>query len=522
MSVPAVRSVISVLFLLAAFGTACSDRVPIEPADPAVPAVNEGIPPEVVTFADDWPLPGRDYENTRATTHSSIEASTVQSLEVAWEVPLPGSGAFGNLSTTPLVFGDTIYVQDLSSNVTAISRESGDVLWTNPYGSFVIGPNGVAVGWGRVYAVDGTDDLVALDLEDGRELWRQRLTRTPTDGVDIQPTVFGRRVLASTVPVSLEGVYVGGDHGILQARDVEDGEPSWEFDTIAGDDLWGEPEINSGGGSWYTPAIDVDSGVVFWGIANPAPFPGTPEFPNGTSRPGPNLYTNSVVALDAGSGEMKWFRQATPHDIYDRDLVHTLLVDVEIGGRHFRNVIGTGKAGTVIGHDLETGEFLWETPVGRHENDDLEALEGPTEMWPGTFGGVLTPPSAADGVVYVATLNAPTTLSPDRTSYIGSQIGTAPGQIVAIDAADGRILWDVFVDGDPLGATTVVNDLVLTATFQGTVYALDRATGDVVHTIAAPGGINGWPAVVGDDLLWPVGLANPPRLVAYRVGSAAR
>lgn len=143
-------------------------------------------------------------------------------------------------------------------------------------------------------------------------------------------------------------------------------------------------------------------------------------------------------------------------------------------------------------------------------------------MWPGTFGGVLTPPSAADGVVYVATLNAPTTLSPDRTSYIGSRIGTAPGQVVAIDAADGRILWDVFVDGDPLGATTVVNDLVFTATFQGTIYAFDRSSGEIVHTIDAPGGINGWPAVAGDDLLWPVGLASPLRLVAYRVPTSAR
>lgn len=475
----------------------------------------------MTAFADDWPLPGRDYENSRATTHSTIDSSTVTSLTIAWETPLPGSGAFGNLSTTPLVFGDSIYIQDLSSNVTAISRSTGEILWRNELASFVIGPNGVAVGWGRLFAVEGTDDLVALDLADGTELWRVRLTRTATDGVDIQPTVFGRKVLASTVPVSLEGIYAGGDHGILQARDIDDGALAWEFDTIASDDLWGDSEVNSGGGSWYPPSIDTDSGVIFWGVANPAPFPGTPEFPNGTSRPGPNLYTNSVVALSQTDGDMAWYRQATPHDLYDRDLVHTLLVDTELGGRHYRVVVGTGKAGTVIGHELETGELLWETPVGRHENDDLEELEGPTEMWPGTFGGVLTPPAAADGVVFVATLNAPTTLAPDRTAYIGSRIGTAKGQVVAIDAANGEILWDVEVAGDPTGGTTVVNDLVLTATFQGQIYALDRATGEVAHTIDAPGGINGWPAVVGDDLLWPVGLADPPRLVAYRIGGGS-
>lgn len=512
---PGFRSLFAVSFL--ALLLACSDRAVEAPA-PDGPA-DAGVPPEVAEFEDDWPLPGRDYLNSRATTHSSIDSATVASLGVAWEVPLPGGVAYGNLSTTPLVFGDVVYIQDLTGRVTSIERSTGEIRWQHEPGGFAIGPNGVAVGWGRLYAVKADDELFALDLEDGTELWRFPITRTATDGVDIQPTVFARRVYASTVPVSLRGIYAGGDHGILQAFDVETGALSWEFDTIADEDIWGEPAINSGGGSWYPPSIDVDSGRMFWGVANPAPFPGTPEFPNATSRPGPNLYTNSVVALSADTGEMQWYRQATPHDLFDRDLVHTMLVDVEIGGRHFRNVIGTGKAGTVLGHDLETGELLWETPVGRHENDDLEALDGPTDIWPGTFGGVLTPPAAADGVVYVATLNAPTTLSPDRTAYIGSRLGVASGQVVAIDAADGRILWDVEVDGDPLGAATVVNDLVFAATFQGRIYALHRDTGEIVHTIDAPGGINGWPAVVGDDLLWPVGMANPPRLVAYRVGA---
>lgn len=89
--------------------------------------------------------------------------------------------------------------------------------------------------------------------------------------------------------------------------------------------------------------------------------------------------------------------------------------------------------------------------------------------------------------------------------------------MVAIDARDGSILWDVTVAGDPLGATTVVNDVVLTATFQGTIYALDRKTGATIHTITAPGNINGWPAIAGDLLVWPVGLATPPSLVGYRL-----
>lgn len=498
---------------LAAGVLACSNGGSSRPA-------SDAIPPEVAANEDDWPLPGRDYRNSRATDDSSIDSTTVASLGVAWEVAIPGSGAYGNASTTPLILGDTVFVQDLTSNVHAIDRESGAVRWRRQFDSFVIGPNGVAVGWGRVFAVDGTDDLVALDLDSGEEVWRRKLTRTETDGIDIQPTVFGRLVLASTVPVSLAGVYSGGDRGILQALDVETGELRWEFDTVA-DDLWGNPEVNSGGGSWYPPPIDVDRGLVFWGVANPAPFPGTPEFPNGTSRPGPNLYTDSVVALDAKTGALAWYRQAIPHDIFDHDLIHTLLVDVERDGRTQTIVVATGKGGRVLGHDIATGELLWETPVGVHLNDDLDALTGPTDIWPGTFGGVLTPPSAADGVVYVATLNAPTTLSPDVPAYIGSRLDTAPGQIVAIDAANGAILWDVEVPGDPTGGTTVVNDLVFTAIFAGRIFALDRATGATVWTYDAAGPINGWPAVADDLIVWPVGLARPPRLVAFRVGEGS-
>jgi outer membrane protein assembly factor BamB len=318
-------------------------------------------------------------------------------------------------------------------------------------------------------------------------------------------------VLVSTVPVSLAAQYTGGDRGVLHALDAETGEVVWSFDTVDSDDVWGNPDVNSGGGAWYTPAVDVEAGIVYWGIANPAPFAGTPEHPNGSSRPGPNLYTNSVVALDVATGEMLWHHQVFPHDLFDRDHVHTLLADV--GGE--TAVISAGKGGVVLRHDPQTGDELWRTEVGIHRNDDLTELDGPTDVWPGTYGGVLTPPSTADGVIYVATLNAPTEMHPDKTSSIGSELGTAPGEVVAVDAADGRVLWATEVDGDPLGGATVVGDLVLTATYQGQIYALAREDGRIVRRIEAPGGINGWPAIAEDRILWPVGMASPPSLVAY-------
>jgi alcohol dehydrogenase (cytochrome c) len=251
----------------------------------AAPAARgeSGVPPEVRKHADDWPLPGRDYRNSRSTTHSSIDSKTIGRLEVAWETPLPGAGAYGNLSTTPLIVGNAVYIQDLTGTVTAIDRDTGAVRWRAEQRDLLVGPNGVAVGWGMVFANDGSTGVVALDAATGEVRWRRTLNVTPTEGIDIQPTVFGKRVLVSTVPISLRGIYRGGHRGIIHSLDVETGESAWTFDTIQSPDLWGNPDVNSGGGAWYPPAIDPARGLVYWAVANPAPFPGTPAFPNGVS-----------------------------------------------------------------------------------------------------------------------------------------------------------------------------------------------------------------------------------------------
>lgn len=500
------------VFVAALAGCGSDDLATLNP-NPTTTVVEVDASGEAVG----WPAPGRDLTNSRAATSSPITSDTIDGLTEAWRVPLPGPGVYGNASTTPVVVGDTVLVQDLSSTVRSIDPATGEVRWERTYDLLNIGPNGVATADGLVFATRGMTDIVALDADTGAEVWSRTLTSTPTEGIDIQPQTFDGLVFVSTVPISLAGQYTGGDRGVLFALDARDGTVRWSFDTVKGDDLWGNDQVNSGGGSWFTPAIDEATGTIYWGVANPAPFPGTEAFPNGSSRPGPNLYTNSVVALDAGTGELRWYHQAIPHDIFDRDLIHTMVVegdDIEGG----KVIVGTGKLGRVLGLDPETGEKRWDVEIGVHRNDDLEELDGPTTVLPGTFGGVLTPPAHADGVVYAAVLNAPSELAPGETSYIGSQLGTMPGELVAVDASDGELLWSVEIDGDPLGGATVVGDLVLTGTQDGRLFAFDRTTGDEVWTMQAPGGLNGWPAVVDDTLLWPIGSANPPALIAYRLG----
>jgi outer membrane protein assembly factor BamB len=147
-------------------------------------------------------------------------------------------------------------------------------------------------------------------------------------------------------------------------------------------------------------------------------------------------------------------------------------------------------------------------------------LHGLTEVYPGTYGGVIAPPATADGIAYVATLNSPTKLEPDKPSYFGSELGTHDGEVVAVDAADGHVVWDTPVPGDPLGGATVVNDLVFTALLDGTVVALRRDDGKIVWKHKTDGGINGWLSAVDNTLYVPVGQSDPPSIVALRLPSS--
>ena len=133
---------------------------------------------------------------------------------------------------------------------------------------------------------------------------------------------------------------------------------------------------------------------------------------------------------------------------------------------------------------------------------------------------MLAPPASAGGVVYAAALNAPSGQSnPNQTAYFGGKIGTMDGDIVAMSARTVKLGWDTKVPGDPTGGVTVVNNLVLTATYQGEVLALNRATGAVVWSYRGSAVVNGWMSVAGGQIYLPVG--SPAQLLALRLAPAS-
>ena len=506
-------------------------------AQEATPAIAAGAPEEVTANMAAWPLPNRDYANTRATTDAAISRENVNELGEAWSFQIPGTGAYGSFSSNPIVIDGVVYIQDLACNVFALDFETGEMLWEHRYDNPTVGPNGPAVGWGKVFAATSVDTVSALDIETGEELWAVQL-EGPVGA--IQPTVYDNTVYVSTLAgvldpgeeAGLRG-YAGGATGIAYALDQETGEARWSFQTVE-EGFWGNPELNGGAGLWFPPAIDTEREMLFYGTGNPAPFPGTVDYPNASSRPGPNLYSNSIIALDRNSGELLWYNQIKPHDLFDLDFhLSPILTTVTINGAERDVVIGAGKLGRILAFDRETGETIWNTSVGEHENDELEAVpEGETIMvMPGVYGGVETPMAYADGMVYASVANLPTPYTATghdaengaeavQRAERMTEVTEGTGVIVALDAATGEIQWTHETDAVPFGAATVVNDLVVASTFEGTIFALDRDRGEEVWRAQLAVPLIAWPAVVEDTIIIGAGASQNARLVAFRLGAA--
>lgn len=465
--------------------------------------------------------PGVDAANTR-NPKSQIDSSNVSSLGVAWTANIPGTSNFGSYASTPVIDKGVVYSQDLASNVQALSLDSGEVLWTRNYSQPDEGPNGVVVAGGQVFGATSTEAF-ALDQKTGKQVWSTVLPNNEHEGIDMAPGYHDGMVYVSTVPLNTSEQYEGGGVGILWALDAKTGKKLWHFNTVP-NSLWGNPKVNAGGGVWYPPAFD-EKGFMYFGTGNPAPFPGTPEFPSGTSRPGPNLYTDSLVKLNAKTGKMQWYHQVTPHDLYDWDFQGPPIL-MKAGGKQI--VVAAGKSGIVLAADRETGKVLWQRAVGRHnghDEDGLLAMNGEASkikvgtLYPGTLGGVIAPMSTDGSTVFAPVVNYPGKV------VSGSELGEggeATGEVVALDAATGKVKWSEEVSSPAFGATTAVNDLVFATTSEGTVSAFDAKNGQVLWRESLPAGTNSGVMANGEMLIAPAGLASTagqtPKIVAYKLG----
>ena len=493
-------------------------------------ALGPALPPELTTSSTAWPTAQGSLDAHRAAIGSDIATGTIDRLGVAWRFPITAIGGYGAVTATPLVLGDSVYLQDMECNVFALDRQTGSVRWQHLENTLTAGANGVAIGYGLVFASVGLRaEAIALDAATGEVRWRVRLSANPNEFIFMQPLVYDNVVYVATSPAA----YIGGTRGFFFALDAASGAVLWQWDTTT-DNLWGQARVNAGGGVWYPPSID-EQGNLYFGTGNPAPWPEFGLTAEEGTRPGPNLYTSSMVSLDLTTGAMRWFIQAKPHDQFDHDFQLTpILASATIDGKATPLAIGSGKTGTVIAAHAETGEEVWRASVGEHNAYGDGAVlplpsATPVTILPGPFGGVLTPLAYADDTVFVPVVNLPLTYS---TTSGDLDLAGGAGEMVALSVVDGSLRWRTPVDTFFCAGATVANDVVFGGGLDGVVRGFRTSTGEEIWRYQTGAGINAPLAIAGDLLLvaaggpfFPTGTAAPPpprnELIALRLDAVS-
>jgi len=332
-------------------------------------------------YSDGWITNGGTLNNQRFSPLAQVNRQNVAGLKALWHVNL-GSGTQlrHNNQAQPLVYEGVIYISTGQGDVFAVAVDTGKVLWEYRSGleedqAFVCcqwANRGVALGDGKVFVgrVDAT--LLALDQRSGKVLWQSR-TGDPKRGYSLTaaPLYYDGKVIIGTA---------GGDLGIrgwVKAFDARTGKEVWRFDTIpgpgesgheswpAGSDVWQW----GGGAVWGTPAVDPELGLLYFSTGNPGPILG------GAARPGDNLFTDSIVAIDVATGRYRWHFQEVHHDIWDYDAPNpVILFEARYDGVLRKGVAQAGKTGWVYLLDRTNGKPL----IGIHETPVMQAPEQAT------------------------------------------------------------------------------------------------------------------------------------------------
>ncbi len=418
----------------------------------ACTTVSGHAPASTAAGAAAWPYPNGDLANARDATGSGISSANVSRLAPAWTFKLPskaagGATAYGALTANPIVERGSVYMQDLDSNVYALSLATGKLEWeyrcAQPERSGP-GPNGVAVSGGKVYGLTPTTAF-AVNAATGRKVWvDSHLLRTGQGTFGIQPQAAGGRVyLASQYgPAPGGGVLLALNAVVRRGGlEVQHGQGPGARRAVA------RPRRRrSVGDAARRQRRDGD-------VRDREPVP---DGRRCDRTSGEGLYTDSDVNLDAATGKLRWYYQGVPDDFKDWDM-QTSPISARADGAAV--VVGSGKMGDVYEMNAGTGRLMWKTPVGAHDghdDDSLRALEHrstlktPFTSLPGPLGGVLTNLAVAGNSVYVATLDLPLTYTSLAKAAPTKVAGTPTGEVEALNLATGRVEWDT--EGAPAAA----------------------------------------------------------------------
>ena len=452
--------------------------------------------------SDDWLHHNKSYKGIRYSALNEINTSNVDELV---QVCAYQMNSRAPLQTGPIVYQGIMYVTD-ATHTAAINAATCQKIWAHdwmPKDRMVWGNNrGVAIKDG--YVVRGTPDgyLFALDSTDGNLLWaRQVADPWLGETFTMPPTVFEDMILIG--PAGSENAISGW----LGAFSLTDGDLIWKFMTVpeaaaGGGESWGNPEgIKLGGGAVWTPlSFDLELGEVYVAVTNPAPD--LPAY----LRPGDNLYTNCIVALDILTGELKWYKSIVPNDDHDWDLTQvTPVLKAGVDGVSRDMVATVGKDGVLRTLDKRTHQPLYETPITTILNADIPVTREGVVACPGVTGGVLWSSPAyhpgekillTSSIDYCSRFRAAGDVRfiPGQL-YMGGDArheGDMSGWITAVDVESGETRWKHQTEFPNVAAvTTTAGDLAISGTLAGDLLFFDVATGAVLNSIATGAQIGG-------------------------------
>jgi len=450
---------------------------------------------------DSWPGYHGDYSGRRHTSLTQITPQNVKNLSLAWAFQTDQGAA---IKSSPLMVDGILYFT-LPENIWAVDARSGHQVWhyTHPRSPGEhIGHRGVAMYKQYLFFVTPDSHLVSLNAKDGSVRWNVQIADTGKGyWTSMAPLVVGNHVL----------VGVSGDFdnlaGFIRSVDAETGATQWQWNSTP---PVGTPNQTTGGMTWMTGTYDPDLHLVYWGTGNPTPVL------NGTTRPGDDLYTCSIVALNPDDGKLVWAFQPSPHDTHDWDAVETpVLVDADFHGEPKKMLMQTSRNGYFFVLDRTNGKSLLTIPYGPVNwtlgvDKDGRPIPNP-EKEPAPDGRLIAPDEGgltnfrspsfdARNGLFIVDAHPSWSLYFAKPAdgvygWAGADYGVwGKGVIEAIDYQTGKIRWSHEL-GPESGAGVLTTDsgLTFTGDGHGNFLALDSSDGKTLwhagsgsHIVSSP------------------------------------
>jgi alcohol dehydrogenase (cytochrome c) len=495
----------------------------------SAPAVADSVTGDRIARAHsephNWLTYYGSYDGQRYSSLDQINTGNVSQLKPAWvfqaaPIGLVATPATFSLEAAPLVVDGVMYLSGWDGYVWALNAESGELLWRYKHAVPLDVPlccgnvnRGVAVARGKVFYSTPHGHLVALDARTGQRVWRQIWVDTRAG----ESSTMAPLIVKDMVIVGSSGAEYGV-RGHIDAFNIETGARIWRRYGVPapgepGSETWGDAKAayRGGGAAWITGSYDPELDLLYWSIANPSP-----DF-DGSVRPGDNLYTNSVLALDPDDGGIRWHYQFTPHDLWDYDGVNENIL-FDLNGRpvlaHF------DRNGYLFVLDRRTGERLHITQFaerltwGRIDSatGNVSVLRAPTpegtHVCPGPAGAKEWPHAAYSrktGLLYTpmmdicATFKLIPTPFEEGMAYWGGDVVIKPedakgGYVKAFDPATGNVVWSRKFPFPMLASLlATAGDLIFAGEPNGDFSALNARTGEVLWKFKTGSGIHSNP-----------------------------